>query len=310
MSSCLVTTTGGGSVKRNRFATRSNVSYVSRANNDVKRTLVRQFSDRTGCMMLRTVVATRYVETLREGGSAPAIIEADDDGMYVVKFRGAAQGPRALVAELLGGEIGRALGLNVPELVFVELDEAFGRAERDPEIQVPLKASVGLNLALDYLPGSFMFDQLATRAIDPLLASRIVWFDAYITNPDRTVRNPNILSWHGKLWLIDQGAALYFHYAWDAATLRRRNPFTPIRNHVLLPWATRLEEVDAPLRARLTDETLARIVADIPAAWLADDPAIGGADEQRAAYLAYLAARRDTSQVFVEEALHARAQLV
>jgi len=260
--------------------------------------------------MLRTVVATRYVETLREGGSAPAIIEADDDGMYVVKFRGAAQGPRALVAELLGGEIGRALGLDVPELVFVELDEAFGRSERDPEIQVPLKASVGLNLALDYLPGSFMFDQLATRKIDPLLASRIVWFDAYITNPDRTVRNPNILSWHSKLWLIDQGAALYFHYAWDAATLQRPNPFRPIRDHVLLPWATQLEAVDAPLRARLMDETLAAIIRDIPAAWLMDDPAIGGADEQRAAYLAYLAARRDASQVFVEEALHARAQLV
>src|SRR6185437_8616756 len=259
--------------------------------------------------MLRTVIATRYVEALREGGSVPAIIEADDDGMYVVKFRGAGQGPKALVAELIGGEIGRALGLAVPELVFVELDEAFGRAERDPEIQVPLKASVGLNLALDYLPGSFMFDQLATRKIDPLLASRIVWFDAYITNPDRTVRNPNILSWHSKLWLIDQGAALYFHYAWDAATLQRPNPFRPIRDHVLLPWATQLEAVDAPLRARLMDETLAAIIRDIPAAWLMDDPAIGGADEQRAAYLAYLAARRDAGGVFVCVSLHCLSHL-
>lgn len=261
--------------------------------------------------MLRTVVATRYVEPLREGGSVPAIIEADDDGMYVVKFRGAGQGPRALVAELLGGEIGRALGLAVPEVVFVELDEAFGRAERDPEIQIPLKASVGLNLALDYLPGSFMFDQLAlAHEVDPLLASQIVWFDAYITNPDRTARNPNILLWHGRLWLIDHGASLYFHYAWDAATLQRPNPFRPIRDHVLLPWATQLEEVDAAMRARLCDEMLARIVAEVPAKWLADDPAIGGADEQRSAYLAYLVARRDVSQVFVEEALHARAQLV
>ncbi|MGE5333602.1 MAG: HipA family kinase [Nitrososphaerota archaeon] len=262
--------------------------------------------------MLRTVVATRYVEPLREGGSVPAIIEADDDGMYVVKFRGAGQGPRALVAELIGGEIGRALGLAVPEIVLVELDESFGRAERDPEIQVPLKASVGLNLALDYLPGSFMFDPLAraSKEIDPLLASQIVWFDAYITNPDRTARNPNILSWHGKLWLIDHGASLYFHYAWNGEALRRPNPFTPIRDHMLLPWATRLEEVDTPLRALLTDETLARIVADVPAEWLGNDPAIGDADEQRAAYLAYLTARRDASLVFVEEALHARAQLV
>jgi hypothetical protein len=261
--------------------------------------------------MVRTVAATRYVEALREGGSVPAIIEADDDGMYVVKFRGAGQGPRALVAELLGGEIGRALGLSVPEVVFVELDEAFGRAERDPEIQIPLKASVGLNLALDYLPGSLMFDAKASaKSIDPLVASQIVWFDAYISNPDRTVRNPNILSWHGKLWLIDHGASLYFHYAWDPAALKRQKPFAPIRDHVLLPWATRLDEVDAAMGARLTDATLAAIVADVPADWLADDPAIGGVEEQRDAYLAYLSARRDASRVFVEEALHARSQLV
>ena len=261
--------------------------------------------------MVRTVAATRYVEALREGGSVPAIIEADDEGMYVVKFRGAGQGPRALVAELLGGEIGRALGLAVPELVLVEFDEAFGRAERDPEIQIPLKASVGLNLALDYLPGSLMFDTVASaKLIDPLQASQIVWFDAYITNPDRTVRNPNILSWHGKLWLIDHGASLYFHYAWDQAALKRQKPFAPIRDHVLLPWASMIDDVDAAMRSRLTNETLAAIVADVPADWLASDPAIGGAEEQRAAYLAYLAVRRDVSRVFVEEALHARSQLV
>jgi hypothetical protein len=261
--------------------------------------------------MVRTVAATRYVEALREGGSVPAIIEADDEGMYVVKFRGAGQGPKALVAELLGGEIGRALGLAVPELVLVELDEAFGRAERDPEIQIPLKASVGLNLALDYLPGSLMFDTVANaKFIDPILASQIVWFDAYITNPDRTVRNPNILSWHGKLWLIDHGASLYFHYAWDQAALKRQKPFTPIRDHVLLRWASNIDEVDGAMRERLNDETLAAIVADVPAEWLADDPAIGDAEAQRAAYLAYLIARRDASRVFVEEALHARSQLV
>lgn len=261
--------------------------------------------------MVWTVAATRYVEALREGGSVPAIIEADDEGMYVVKFRGAGQGPRALVAELVGGEIGRALGLAIPELVLVELDEAFGRAERDPEIQIPLKASVGLNLALDYLPGSLMFDTVASaKLIDPLLASQAVWFDAYITNPDRTVRNPNILSWHGKLWLIDHGASLYFHYAWDLPALKRQKPFTPIRDHVLLPWASMIADVDAAMRARLTNEALAAIVADVPADWLADDPAIGDAEEQRAAYLAYLTDRRDASRVFVEEALHARSQLV
>jgi hypothetical protein len=261
--------------------------------------------------MLRTVVATRYVEPLREGGSVPAIIEADDDGMYVAKFRGAGQGPKALVAELIGGEIGRALGLAVPELVLVELDEAFGRAERDPELQGPLKASVGLNLALDYLPGSFMFDQRATASeVDSLLASQIVWFDAYITNPDRTARNPNILSWHGKLWLIDHGASLYFHYAWDIATLPRHRPFPAIRNHLLLLWATQLAAVDERLRARLSDETLAEIIAAVPSEWLADEPAIGDAEAQRAAYLSYLKARRDASRLFVEEALHARAQLV
>lgn len=261
--------------------------------------------------MLRTVIATRYVEPLREGGSLPAIIEANDEGMYVVKFRGAGQGPKALVAEQMGGEIGRALGLSVPEIVFVELDDAFGRSERDQEIQAQLRASVGLNLALDYLPGAFMFDVLATRReVDPILASQIVWFDAYITNPDRTVRNPNILSWHRKLWLIDHGASLYFHYAWDMATLKRQRSFPPIRDHVLLPWATQLAEVDAQMRARLTDETLAAIIADVPTEWLADDPAIGGADEQRATYLAYLVARREASQLFIEEALNARAQLV
>lgn len=261
--------------------------------------------------MLRTVIATRYVEPLREGGSLPAIIEADDDGMYVVKFRGAGQGPKALVAELISGEIGRALGLAVPELVFVELDESFGRSERDPEIQFQLKASVGLNLALDYLPGSFMFDPLATgHEVAALAASQIVWFDAYITNPDRTTRNPNILSWHGKLWLIDHGASLYFHHSWDVSTIQRQKPFAPIHDHVLLPWATRLEEVDEPMRALLSDETLTNIIADVPAGWLADDPAIGSAEQQRAAYLTYLAARRDASRNFVEEALHARAQLV
>src|SRR5882672_3184770 len=164
-------------------------------------------------MSLRTVIATRYVTPLREGGSLPAIIEADDDGMYVLKFRGAGQGPKALIAELVAGEIGRALGLLVPEIVFVELDPELARTEPDPEIQSLIRASAGLNLALDYLPGSVMFDPVAWKP-DADFASSVVWFDAYATNVDRTARNTNMLVWHRKLWLIDHGAAFYFHHTW------------------------------------------------------------------------------------------------
>src|SRR5260221_11902515 len=169
------------------------------------------------CPRLKTVRVTRYVTPLREGGSLPAIVEADDDGMYVLKFRGAGQGPRALVAELVSGEIARALGLPVPEIVFAELDPDLARTEPDPEISALIRASGGLNLALDYLPGSGMFDPIVNKP-DADFASRVVWFDAYVTNVDRTVRNPNLLMWHRRLWLIDHGASLYFHHApgWKA----------------------------------------------------------------------------------------------
>src|SRR5580765_2422890 len=163
---------------------------------------------------LRTVTATRYVTPFREGGSLPAIIEADDDGMYVLKFRGAGQGPKALIAELVAGEIARASGLLVPEIVFVELDPDLARTEPDAEIQDLIRASAGLNLALDYLPGSVTFDPLVLRP-EATLASRVVWFDAFVSNLDRTPRNTNMLVWHGKLWLIDHGAALYFHHDWS-----------------------------------------------------------------------------------------------
>lgn len=255
--------------------------------------------------LIRTVAATRYVEPLREGGSLPAIVEASDDGIYVVKFRGAGQGPKALVAELLAGEIGRALGLPVPEIVFVELDAALGRAEPDYEIRSLLNASVGLNLALDYLPGSLAFDPVAARAVDPPLASQIVWFDAYITNPDRTARNTNILVWHRKLWLIDHGAALYFHHAPGDVLPRALTPFAPIREHVLLPYASELAAADAELRARLEPATLASIVETVPDLWLGEDPVA-----ERAMYLAYLTARLEASSIFVEEAQRARAERV
>src|SRR5258708_15168209 len=202
---------------------------------------------------VRTVRVTRYVTPLREGGSMPAIVEADDDGLYVLKFRGAGQGPRALIAELVSGEIARALGLSVPELVFAELDPDLARTEPDPEIFALIRDSAGLNLALDYLPSSVMFDPVVeTIAAD--LASRIVWFDAYVTNVDRTVRNTNMLMWHRKLWLIDHGATLYFHHsdAWTADPRRARDPFPPIKTHLLLMPANPPTQAHAHMTPALT----------------------------------------------------------
>jgi hypothetical protein len=261
-------------------------------------------------LMLRTLIATRYVTPLREGGSLPAIVEADDDGLYVLKFRGAGQGPKALIAELVAGEIARALGLPVPEIVFVELDPALGRSEPDFEVQALVKASAGLNLALDYLPGALAFDQRDVGMVDALLASSIVWFDAYVTNVDRTPRNTNMLFWHKRLMLIDHGASLYFHHTGMPYLERSQTPFTPIKEHVLLPIASQLVEADALLRERLSEEGLRAIVEAIPDAWLDDDPLFASQEEHRAAYLAYLLKRLASSHIFVEEAVHARAQLV
>ncbi len=259
--------------------------------------------------MIRTVTATRYLTPLREGGSVPAIVEADDEGLYVLKFRGAAQGPRALIAELVAGEVGRALGLRVPEIVLMELDPALGRSEPDPEIQGPILASAGLNLALDYLPGALAYDPLLLRP-SPDLASAIVWFDAYITNVDRTARNTNMLIWHKNPWLIDHGAALYFHHTWADYLARSRSPFVPITNHVLLHYARSLAEVDATLSARLTPEVIGNIVAAIPATWLGDEAQFNDAEEHRTAYAAYLLSRLEAPRAFVEEAIHARAKFL
>src|SRR2546421_1026830 len=214
--------------------------------------------------MLRTTTATRYVTPLREGGSLPAIVEADDDGLYVLKFRGAGQGPKALIAELVAGEIARALGLPVPEIVFMELDPVLGRTEPDFEIQELIKASAGLNLALDFLPGALAFDVLDAYNLEPLLASSILWFDAYVTNVDRTPRNTNMLFWHRRLMLIDHGASLYFHHVDGHYRERSRTPFTSIKNHVLLPVASVLEEADRLLKQRLTPEIVRQIVDMIP----------------------------------------------
>jgi hypothetical protein len=260
--------------------------------------------------MLRTLTATRYVTPLREGGSLPAIVEADDDGLYVLKFRGAGQGPKALIAELVAGELARALGLPVPEIVFIELDAALGRSEPDFEIQALIKASAGLNLALDYLPGSIAFDSLDASKLDPELASSIVWFDAYVTNVDRTPRNTNMLWWHNRLMLIDHGAALYFHHIEGDYLERSRTPFNTIKNHVLLPVASSLSEVDSLLKSRLPLSVLQDIVNLIPDSWLEHNPRYVDTVAHKAAYVSYLQDRLEHSQVFVEEALHARAQLV
>ena len=265
-------------------------------------------------MPLRTITATRYITPLREGGSLPAIVEADDDGMYVLKFVGAGQGPRALIAELVAGEIARALGLRVPEIVFARIDAELARTEPDPEIQDLIRASaalrdgsVGLNLALDYLPGSVTFDPLAFP-VDAGLASRIVWFDAFVSNLDRTPRNTNMLVWHGQLWLIDHGAALYFHHDWRDFLARSTSPFALVKDHVLLPFASRINEADAQLSAALAPAVLADIVARIPDAWLEDEPGFAGKAEHRAAYLAYLQQRLAAPRAFTEEALRAHAQ--
>ncbi|HEX4959277.1 MAG TPA: HipA family kinase [Thermoanaerobaculia bacterium] len=259
---------------------------------------------------LRTVYATRYVTPLREGGSLPAIVEADDLGLYVLKFRGAGQGPLALVAELVAGETGRALGLPVPELVLVEVDPALGRNEPDPEIRELLRASVGVNLGLDYLPGSATFDPAADR-VPADLASEVVWFDAFVTNVDRTPRNPNLLWWHKALYLIDHGASLYFHHNWPSLETMAGSRFQAVRDHVLLPWASALEAADRRLRPRLDEGLFEQIVEQIPADWLQPESVgVPSADAMRAGYVAFLTRRLAATESFLEEAVNARAQLV
>jgi hypothetical protein len=250
----------------------------------------------------RTVTATRYVTPLREGGSLPGLVEADDDGLYVLKFRGAGQGPRALVAELVAGELGRALGLTVPEIVLIDVDPELGRAEPDPEIQDLISASAGRNLGLDFLPGALAFVPGATVP-HPELAASVVWFDALMTNVDRTPRNPNLLWWHGRLWLIDHGAALYLqHGADDLAALAHR-PFPAIREHVLLPYAAPIAEADGRLAPRLTPAVVEAAVAAVPADWLGPD----AEDGARRAYVEYLVRRLEGPRAFVEEADAARS---
>lgn len=258
---------------------------------------------------IRTVNASRYVTPLREGGSLPAIIEADDEGLYVLKFRGAGQGAKALIAELLAGEIGRLAGLPIPEIVFVVLPPDLARTEPDAEIQSLIDASGGLNLALDYLPGSVAFDPLLYQP-DAKLASAVVWFDAFVCNVDRTARNVNMLMWHRRLWLIDHSAALYFQHAWNQRDRHALTPFPRIVDHVLLKFASGLKEADAEMKARIPIDKIAGITELIPDAWLADDPGFESKARQRDAYLNYFTARLASSDIFVKEALRARASHV
>jgi hypothetical protein len=254
---------------------------------------------------LRTVRVTRYVTPLREGGSLPAIVDADDDGMYVLKFRGAGQGVRALIAEVVSGELARALGLPVPEIVLAELDPDLARTEPDPEIHQLIYDSAGLNLAIDYLPGAVSYDPAVHRLPEDL-ASRIVWFDALVTNVDRTPRNTNMLMWHRTPWLIDHGATLYFHHSpgWMADDARARAPFHKIRDHALLQRATRLQAEDAALAGALTDDVIDRVLGLVPDAWLEEGALPAGG--LRAAYRRYLRTRLTEPRTFVAEAAGVR----
>ena len=260
-------------------------------------------------MELRTANVTRYIMPLREGGSLPALAEADDEFKYVVKFRGAGHGTKALIAELIGGEIARCLGFHVPELVFLNLDEAFGRSEGDEEIQDLLQASQGLNLGLHFLSGALTFDPVV-NPVDPKLASQVVWLDALLTNIDRTVRNTNMLIWNKELWLIDHGASLFFHFSWVNWQKHAIGPFIHIKDHVLLPQATLLEEVDKDFKRILTEEKIREIVGLVPDDWLHWNDSPGTPQEIRDVYIRFLIDRIAHSDTFINEVRHARQTLI
>lgn len=258
---------------------------------------------------LRTVNVMRYVMPLREGGSLPALAEADDGFNYVLKFKGAGQREKALIAELIGGEVARLLGLKVPELVFANLDEAFGRSEGDEEIQDLLKGSQGLNLGLHFLSKAVTFDPGAS-SVDEELASKIVWLDAYITNVDRTYRNTNLLIWNRELWLIDHGASFLFHHSWENFEKHAKSPFSMIKDHVLLPMAGKLEKVDHEMKSKITHDKISAILDLVPDEWLMASRDVESPDEARKVYEEFLLLRLENSSVFVKEAQDARKALI
>jgi hypothetical protein len=249
---------------------------------------------------IRTVHATKYVMPFREGGSLPGLVEADDDGLYVVKFYGAAQGPRALVAEVIAGELARTFGLPVPELVLVDIDPALGGLDGDPWVAELLQRSPGVNAGLDFLPGSLTFNPRADGRPEPELAANVIWFDALVTNTDRSPRNPNILAWHRRLYLIDHGASLFIHHTWREPSEHARRPLDTIGDHVMLPFASSLEDAHARLAPLVTEALLRRIVELVPDAWLLRHPIAGDAAAQRDAYVAYLLARVATPAALVD----------
>lgn len=255
-------------------------------------------------LSLRTVTVMRYILPLREGGSLPALAEADDDFKYVLKFRGAGHGVKMLISELIGGKIAQALGLPIPELVFANLDVDFGRTEADEEIQDLLKFSEGINLGLHFLSEAIAYDP--SVKVDPLLASKIVWLDGYITNIDRTFKNTNLLIWHKELWIIDNGASLYFHHSWMNFEKHALSPFNYIKDHVLLSQATRLQEADQFAKSVLTDEILKAIVELIPLEWLDWNDTDDSPEQIKEVYFNFLKTRRNHSANFVNEAEHAR----
>ncbi len=258
---------------------------------------------------LRTVNVTRYIQPLREGGSLPALAEADDDFKYVLKFKGNGHGVKALIAELIGGEVARALGFKIPELVFATLDEAFGRTEGDEEIQDLLKASQGTNLAMHFLSGAINFDPVVTTVSNDL-ASRIVWLDAFLTNIDRTVRNTNMLIWNKELWLIDHGSCLNFQYTWTDWEIKARSPFPYIKEHVLLAQATQLSATNEQFKKLLTEEKLRNIVDLIPEEWLQWEGTEESPASLREIYHLYLISRLHHSELFTTQADHARNALI
>lgn len=258
---------------------------------------------------LREQEVVRYMQPLREGGSLPALVEADDTYKYVLKFKGAGHGVKALIAELIGGKIALALGLPIPELVFLDLDEAFGRTEADEEIQDLLRGSHGRNLGLHFLSQALTFDPAVTE-VEALLASKIVWLDAFITNVDRTGKNTNMLLWKKELWLIDHGACLYFHHSftnWEKAAV---TPFALIKDHVLLKQAAKLDDIDRFFREILNDTILKNIVTLIPEEWLQWEDSDHSSDEIREIYFKFLSTRLSNSEIFLNEAKNAREKLI
>ncbi len=253
-------------------------------------------------MEVRHVHITRYITPLREGGSLPAVVEADDTFLYVLKFRGAGQGTKALIADFVGGKIAEKLGLKVPEMVFAHLDDRFGKTEPDEEIQDLLKFSVGLNLGVHYLSGAITFDPVL-HAVDEETASLIVWLDAFLTNVDRTAKNTNMLIWHRELWMIDHGASLYFHHNWDTWEKQALSAFKPIKDHVLLPLATQLPTADQAAKKLISPDFIDAVVGAVPADWLLEEA-------DRKVYADFLKVRLKNSDLFVKEAEDARKALV